>query len=240
MSGITVTIRNFASYRPRKEIKHPHWFKCSNRLLEDDDFEGFSFEEICVWIYILSLASQKDSQTISISFSAAERKCRLKAKSILSAVEKLLEKQMLVQSDHDVHTTSTQADHDLIPRRKEGIDRGSGAHGVGLNQLDQIQQNKEFERLSFAYTRTFANTTVGSKARERFFDQIKTREDLANLEQAMVNYLKRLEIDNKDREWRRAKTTFETFLGVKKAPFWRDHIVPPNIPQASGMGLVPD
>lgn len=119
-TGINIRLRSFAEYRPRKEIKHPHWFKCSNRILEDEDFYDFSFEEIAVWIYIMSIASQRDCDTVFINFEAAERKCRFKSKAILSAIDKLKVKQIDVLPAHDLTTACTRSDHDMCPRRIEG------------------------------------------------------------------------------------------------------------------------
>lgn len=130
--GILVAVKSFDNYRPRKEIKHPHWFKCSNRLLEDEDFYNFTFEEIAVWIYILSVASQKDSFEVFINFEAAERKCRLKEKVVRSAIAKLSTKQIDTLSDHDLTTTCTRHAHDLTTTCV--LDREEGEERRGVDQ----------------------------------------------------------------------------------------------------------
>jgi hypothetical protein len=94
ISQVTVRIRNWTSYKGRKDVEHNSWFRCSNRLLEDPDFFDFSAEEILVWIYILSISSQKNSDTVTIKFSHADRVCRLKPAVILSALEKLYGNQL--------------------------------------------------------------------------------------------------------------------------------------------------
>lgn len=86
---ITVEIRNFEGYKGRKDVEHNSWFRCSNRLLEDPDFFEFSAEEILVWVYILSLSSQKNSPRVTIKFAHAERVCRLKKSIVESAILKL-------------------------------------------------------------------------------------------------------------------------------------------------------
>lgn len=93
-NGVTVKIRNFAAFKGRKDVEHNSWFRCSNRLLEDPDFFDFSQAEFLVWIYILSLASQKNSGTIFINFAHAERICRLEKRHVLSGIEKLKENQL--------------------------------------------------------------------------------------------------------------------------------------------------
>lgn len=85
----SVRIRNFEKYKGRSDVKHNSWFRCSNRLLEDPDFYEFSHAELLVWVYILSLASIKNSDEIEINFDRADKVCRLKKKDVLSALEKL-------------------------------------------------------------------------------------------------------------------------------------------------------
>lgn len=95
MNGILVTIVNYEHYKGRKDVTHNSWFRCSNRLLEDPDFFGFTSDEILVWVYILSLSSQKDTDTVFINFDHAERVCRLSKEAVVGAVEKLRPKQLL-------------------------------------------------------------------------------------------------------------------------------------------------
>lgn len=123
--GITVRIRN-KDWRPRADIKHPAWFKCSNRILEDEDFYSFSFEEIAVWIHILSLASQKDSDTVLINFEAAERKARLKQKFVVSAIHKLAKKQVEIIDGQDAYASRTDDVRNTAP----GIEGRRGEEGV--------------------------------------------------------------------------------------------------------------
>lgn len=141
-NGILVAVKSFDNYRPRKEIKHPHWFKCSNRLLEDEDFYDFTFEEIAVWIYILSVASQKDSSEVFINFEAAERKCRLKEKTIHSAIAKLSTKQIDVLRAHDLTTPCTRPDHDMttpcVLDREERKERRGENQRYALPDLSSI------------------------------------------------------------------------------------------------------
>lgn len=87
--GVWVKVPKFKDYRPRKDIRHPSWLKLSNRIMEDEDFYAFTHEEICVFIYILCLCSQRDADTVLLNFEAAERKCRLKKDVVLSALTKL-------------------------------------------------------------------------------------------------------------------------------------------------------
>jgi len=115
VKGISVRIRNFEKFKGRGDVKHNSWFRCSNRLLEDPDFFDFSHEELMVWIYILAISSQKDSDTVFINFEHADRVSRLKSKVVLSAIEKLYENQIdpadvtCAIRARNVHDTSTCA-----------------------------------------------------------------------------------------------------------------------------------
>ncbi len=95
MVSILVKIVNFEKYKGRGDVKHNSWFRCSNRLLEDPDFFEFSHSELMVWIYIMSLASQKNSEVVEVNFAHAERVGRLKKSIVQRAMQKLMGKQIL-------------------------------------------------------------------------------------------------------------------------------------------------
>lgn len=86
---VTVTINNWDKYNPRRDYKKPHWFALSNRLVEDADFFDFNHGEFKAWIYILSRASQKNSEAVEINHDHAERVCRIKESDLNSAIKKL-------------------------------------------------------------------------------------------------------------------------------------------------------
>jgi hypothetical protein len=83
----------------------------------------------------------------------------------------------------------------------------------------------EFDRLAEKYRKTFPGTTAGPKAKDRFFDQIKSPADIQDLEASMANY--RVVLDGQD--WRSPKTTFANFLGTESSGYyWREFINPPE------------
>lgn len=95
MQSIFIRVVNFEKYKGRRDVTHNSWFRCSNRLLEDPDFFEFSHPELLVWIYILSLTSQKNTDVIEVNFAHAERVCRLKKSIVQKAMQKLMGKQIL-------------------------------------------------------------------------------------------------------------------------------------------------
>lgn len=224
--GVSVRIRNYEKYKGRGDVKHNSWFRCSNRLLEDSDFFGFSHAELLVWVYVLSLASQKNVDAVFINFDHAERVCRLKKKDVLSALGKLQGNQIDPVGDtcavrpRDVDDTSTCAT----------------GHTGQTEQTGQTALENEFERLSSKYISEFAGTTLGSQAVDRFMSQIKNTEDVSDFEQSIVHYRKVLDSN----EWRHPKTTFATYLGTKSSGFfWREFITMPKLADPKKPGSAP-
>jgi len=89
LETFSITIRKFEQYKGRSDVKHNSWFRCSNRLLEDHEFFNFSHTEIVVWIYLLSVASQKNCAKITVAYSHAETIAKLDRPSVDSAIKKL-------------------------------------------------------------------------------------------------------------------------------------------------------
>lgn len=95
VSEFTVTIKNWEKYNPRKDVKHTSWFRCDNRILEDPDFYSFTHSEIVAWIYLLSMASQKNSATITVNTARSHRVCGLDSTVVNSAIQKLVKLQIV-------------------------------------------------------------------------------------------------------------------------------------------------
>lgn len=89
MKTIRIKIVNFEAYKGRGDVKHNSWFRCSNRLLEDHEFFNFTHEELLVWLYLLSISSQKNTSDIVVSYQHAHQVCRLRPAAVTSALEKL-------------------------------------------------------------------------------------------------------------------------------------------------------
>jgi hypothetical protein len=88
-SQLKIEIQNWDKFNPRNDLKHPSWFRLNNNLFEDPDFFDFSPSEILCWIYILGLASKKQSGNVSINIAHAERIGRLDFAVLVAAVKKL-------------------------------------------------------------------------------------------------------------------------------------------------------
>lgn len=102
MTNPTVQFLNWEKYNPRKDVKNPSWFRLDHDMITDSEFFSFSGEEVKAWIYLLSEASKKNRDTITINLEHAERVCRLPPATIASAIEKLVQIGALL-----VHATDT-------------------------------------------------------------------------------------------------------------------------------------
>lgn len=99
---LTIQIKNWAKFNPRKDIKKPSWFALGHDLVTDPDFFSFNHGEFKAWIYILSQASKKQSETVFANIDHAEKVSGITKKDFLNAVRKL----ELLQVIH-VHDTDT-------------------------------------------------------------------------------------------------------------------------------------
>lgn len=95
MSDVDVTLLNWEKYQFRKQIKSPSWFRLENRLWQDQQFFYFSAEERWVWICLLSLASQKQSATLSIGLEWFSINSGVGIPTIESALQKLKDNKCL-------------------------------------------------------------------------------------------------------------------------------------------------
>lgn len=138
-NGITVRVRNYQTYKGRGDVKHNSWFRLSNRLLEDPDFYDFSHAELLVWIQILSLSSQKDSDTIFLNFAHLDRVCRLDQSVVQSALAKLENSQIEIVDDTSTVRTRTAPDTPTV-RARDADDTDTCA--TGQDRQDSTEQDK--------------------------------------------------------------------------------------------------
>lgn len=140
MNSVVVKVLNFEKYKGRKDVEHNSWFRCSNRLLEDPDFYDFLSDELLAWIYILSLTSQKNIDTVTVNFDHAEKVCRIRKKHMISAIEKLKGKQIDI-----IDVTST-----LRPRNADDTQTCATEHNkTDITNKTVNKRKKEEPELRF-------------------------------------------------------------------------------------------
>jgi hypothetical protein len=106
--GASVEILAWEKFNPRKDLKATSWFRLQNSLFEDPNFFDFSHAELMVWIYLLSIASKKQTGVLRMSIAHAERIGRLKSSEVESAFEKLVELQCVQITLSVRHADDTQ------------------------------------------------------------------------------------------------------------------------------------
>lgn len=125
---LQIRIRNFEDYKGRSDVKHNSWFRLSNRFLEDHEFFDFTPGEKLVWIYLLSLASQKNHGDIHVSYQHAHHVCRIERDVLFSGIEKLIKikciekirtRTLRGRYAHDTQTCATE--HNITEQDKHNI-----------------------------------------------------------------------------------------------------------------------
>lgn len=103
------------------------------------------------------------------------------------------------------------------------------------------KEDKEYKENGFDIEVAFADYPIrikGPDAITRFVEQIKSAIDFEDLKISITHYNKFLALPTN--EYRSPKQSWETFLGVKKKPFWRDFVsadclIQPGAPKLGGL-----
>lgn len=101
---IQLEILNWEKFNPRKDVKAVTWLRFQNSLFENPDFFEFDHSEICFWLYLLSIASRKQSAVISVNISHAVKIGRFQKEIIQSAIVKLEQLQCVRVFTDDIET----------------------------------------------------------------------------------------------------------------------------------------
>lgn len=212
---INITILNYEKFNGRKDVKTNSWFKCSNRLLEDSDFFAFSHGEFLVWIYILSIASQKGESTFCLNLEHCDRIARLGKKLVFSALEKLEQLQLVeISRNVDVTDPLRVRNVDVTPDkirldkiREEEIRMSDSAGRV------RVKFNLSESKLNAVY-QEYPRKEGKSKGFEIAKREIKSEQDLQDLTKSIKNYKSMLTEKNTDPKYIKM---FSTFMNS-----WRD------------------
>ncbi len=129
--------------------------------------------------------------------------CNRVHKSVLDRLERLAPNKPLKSPLKGAQDTDTDKDKDADKEKEDRLK----------------EQFNEFEQY---YRNQFLGTTTGQNAWKRFGDQFRNKpDDIPDLFDSVQNYILLL----KKSDWRKPKTSVETFLGTKSSGyFWRDFI----------------
>lgn len=191
-------MRGWSDYNPRKDFKAPRWFALNNRILEDSDFYEFDADEFKAWIYILCQCSQKNTGTVSINTSHAEKVCKIPKKKMLFAIEKL----QVIGIIQNVQTTSDVLNATLHYTTEQNRTNNT-IHAPLVFNFEEIYKLYPLKK----------GKSKGLKIANR---EIKSDDDFGNLGRAVLNYAK--SVQGSDPKFVKH---FSTFMNE-----WRDWLDP--------------
>jgi hypothetical protein len=192
---VTITIAKFKEYNARSDVKKSSWYRKEHSLIFHPDWAHFTAEEMHVWDTLLALASYVDRETYTYSLEQLAGWCRVKLPVLLSAIEKLIEREsieVVFSRDADV----TRAEHKRSPTNERTNER---------------TRTLDFESLYSKYP----NKKGKAKGMKTCRTQIKTPEDFERLSKAIDRYAKECLIERVEKKFIKH---FSTFMGC-----WTDY-----------------
>lgn len=205
METIEVTIVEFDKYKGRADVQHNSWFRCSNRILEDQVFFDFTHEEVLVWIYLMSISSQANHATIHVSLHRAHHVCRLRPEAVKSAIKKLSKFNIIkiprIRSVRGRYVDDTRTCATDRQTDRQNITHTTADPEVGVRELEEIYEK---------YPRKEGKTRGIAKLRS----SVKNLQDLEEFKKAVDNYTQHLKKSQTEKQYIKH---FSTFVGE-----WRD------------------
>lgn len=172
ISTIQLEVLNWEKYNPRKDLVKHSWFRLENNLITSPEFFDFDHSEFCLWIYLLGLASQKQTGQISMSVSHAVTVAKIQKESIVSGLLKLQQLQCV-----QIITSIEHADAQITAPTNE--------HN---NTLRDIRTN-ELKHSDAAVATVKNEKSLGSKIFETYSQAFQERYQVAPVRNAKTNSL---------------------------------------------------
>lgn len=186
MRDVDVTILNWEKYQFRKQIKSPSWFRVENRLWCDQQFFYFTGEERWVWICLLSLASQKQSSSLSISLEWFSQNSGVKPESIKVSLEKLKQNNCLEYTLHarNVDVPECDSTRQDITRHKKTRQDKTNIFSIAVKQASPPMPTKDslenhFLSLSEQILKIYPDVEFVSREKEKMKLWLSTNEKKA-------------------------------------------------------------
>lgn len=131
---IEIQFIHFNELSYRKDVKKPSWFAVDNDILNHPDFFNINGDEMKVYIWLCCVASKVNSAQIRIDPKVCAHQCLVPYDSVLSTIEKLDRKRILIMDDN----VRVQICTDLRrPLRKSVLYGRNGTDGTdGTNETD--------------------------------------------------------------------------------------------------------
>lgn len=106
---LEIEIKNWEKFNPRSDVKSSSWFRMSNDFFIDPDFYGISSETRIVWIYVLCMASKKNSGTVRLNTQMIIDALKIDTKNIENAFSELVFINCIRFSPKDVNSTRSDS-----------------------------------------------------------------------------------------------------------------------------------
>ena len=88
-TGDIIRIINWKKFNPRNDVKNPSWFRIPNSIFDDSDFFSLNHGDKVFLIYLLCLASRKQSEEVRLNLDHATRLANFKSQEIDRAINQL-------------------------------------------------------------------------------------------------------------------------------------------------------
>lgn len=121
---VELKAKSFEKYiKARADVDKPGWLKCSNRLLDDDEFYEFTAAEFAAWYYIMSQSSIQQSPKVRLILDKVDAYRRKFSRDELrSAILKLKALNILKPESRNVDVTPTSRERNVdVPLGEERI-----------------------------------------------------------------------------------------------------------------------
>lgn len=95
---ITLTINNWDSFQPRKELKELTWFRVETGIFDGQTYFKLKNDGLVLFLFLITRAAKKNNPTLEISLDYISEKLKLKNSEIESLLEKLVKNQLVLKS----------------------------------------------------------------------------------------------------------------------------------------------
>lgn len=195
---ITLTIRNFESYLPRKDYVKIHWVRFEVDFLSHPDFFDISPAELKVFIHFICIAAKIQNSEIRMNIDHTAYILQLKNEDILSAVNKLNTKRWDVKN-HDA--VLNPYDSVQIPISREEKKR----------KEKSIYAQNDLSDFDFFKIYGFYPRKIGRLKGIRWLqNNIKNKEDYEKLDKAVNNYAMHVKNNKTDQKYIKHFSTWVT------------------------------
>ena len=187
---IEIEILNWEKYNPRGDTRRPSWFRFENSLIDDPQFFRWSAEEFKALVYILSMASRKNSGRVLLFFDHANDVCGVSELTLRQVIQKMVFKQTLAvlnDSRADTARVSVQEPHASV-QEPHATNERTGRDGTGRTGRYRARRNPPEPAGTLpALPRVAEESGTGVAVWEAYRDEYQNRYGANPVRNASVN-----------------------------------------------------